>query len=107
LSSPSPGRDPFQAQEALHRAADDLAAHGTMKILNALHRPAVAAGACDAALGTVGAATAITGKDLNTVQGRYDMTSHAAGLECLIALQLAIRCHQHVFERLQGKTDQA
>lgn len=78
-----------------------------MKILDALDRLGVRASGRDAALGTILAATAVTGKDLNAIQGGHDLTLHPAGLEGLIALQLAIGSHQHLCERLEVETRQA
>ena len=98
---------PFQAQEALDRPAGDLAAHGTMKILSPLDGLAIWADRGHAALRTIVATTAVTGKDLDAVQGGHDLALHPAGLAGLITLQPTIDRHQDLFEWLDGETGQA
>jgi hypothetical protein len=80
-----------------------LATHGTVIILHLVDfDPRLAD--FDATLQAGFAATAITGQDLDTVQGRNDALLYAAGIESFVALERSIGPNQHLLQASQFET---
>ena len=94
---PFVGLKPFEGEESLYWAAGDLAAYGSVIVLQLLcfdpvlphHDPALQARIT---------AAAVTGKHFNAVEGGHDTALHPAGIERFIAFERSIHVHQHGFQ---------
>ncbi|PYT32547.1 MAG: hypothetical protein DMG57_01430 [Acidobacteria bacterium] len=89
------GLKPFDSQERLAEATDHLASDCPVVILQ-LFRFHAGLAYHDATFEAGIAATALTGEQLNTVEGCDDAAWHAAGIERLVAFECAVNLDQHV-----------
>jgi hypothetical protein len=88
---------PFQGQKCFDRAADDLTAPRPVIILHLFDRDTSLADP-DASLQAGLAATAVTGQDFYSIQGRDDAALRPAGIEGFVPLERAIGLDQHSFQ---------
>ena len=78
-----------------------------MIILDLFDGVAITVFAFDSPLLTVVAATAITGNDLNAVEGSDAVALNASLVENFVALELAVDADEHLLQRIEIEAGQA
>ena len=91
--------NPLERQDGLDRAADHLAAHQAMVILDLLDGLPLFVQRNDPSLQTELTTATETAEYLDAVQCSHHASLHAAGVQGFIPFQSAIDVHQHLFQR--------